>query len=169
MGADVDPIVTDAPARIGRAWRELRRGTATAILAERMFGKPGDPDAVEPDQLDVLDLLTIRDRRRMSDLAAELRVDPSTVTRTLQRMEAAGLARRGPAAADGRVVTVRLTAEGRRVQRAAADRRTIMLLEILDAFSPADRDHLVTLFERFVVSLEDYAARVDRERTDVSG
>ena len=32
----------------------------------------------------------------MTDLAAELGVDPSTVTRTLQRMEAAGLAKRVP-------------------------------------------------------------------------
>ena len=31
----------------------------------------------------------------MSDLAAALRVDPSTVTRTMQRMEAGGLAKRG--------------------------------------------------------------------------
>ena len=39
-------------------------------------------------EMDVLDLLVLQDERRMSDLAAALRVDPSTVTRTLQRMEA---------------------------------------------------------------------------------
>jgi DNA-binding MarR family transcriptional regulator len=169
MAADAEPDLTDAPARIGRAWRELRRGTSTAILAERLFGRSGEPDAVEPAQLDVLDLLASHDRRRMSDLAAALRVDPSTVTRTLQRMEAAGLARRGPAAADGRVVTVRLTDEGRRLQRAAADRRTTIVLEILDAFSGEERHQLVVLVERFVSSLQDYAARVDRERADVPG
>jgi DNA-binding MarR family transcriptional regulator len=169
MAADADQALTDAPVRIGRAFRELRRGTAMAILAERLFRKPGEPDAIEPAQLDVLDLLASRDRRRMSELAAALRVDPSTVTRTLQRMEAAGVARRGPAAADGRVVTVRLTDAGRRLHRAVADRRTTMLVEVLDAFSPAERDQLVSLVERFIISLEDYAARVDRERTDVSG
>ena len=169
MAADADPVMTDAPARIGRVWRELRRGTSTGILAERLFGKPGEPDAVEPAQLDVLDLLASDDRRRMSDLAAALRVDPSTVTRTLQRMEAAGLARRGPAAADGRVVTVQLTDEGRRLQRAVADRRTTMAWEILAAFSPEERDQLLALVERFVRSVEDYADRVERERTEVSG
>ncbi len=93
MAADADPArADDASARIGRAWRELRRGTVHGVLAERLFGQPGEPDAVEPGQLDVLDLLASRDDRRMSDLAAALRVDPSTVTRTLQRMEAAGLA-----------------------------------------------------------------------------
>ena len=95
----------------------------------------------------------------MSDLAAALRVDPSTVTRTLQRMEAAGLARRGPAAADGRVVTVHLTDEGRRLHAAVAARRAA----IIDGdprrrSRPEDRDQLVDLLERFVASLDDYAA-----------
>ena len=63
----------------------------------------------------------------MSDLAAALRVDPSTVTRTLQRMEAAGLAARVPDTDDGRVVTVRLTDEGRRRHGLVAGRRTAIL------------------------------------------
>jgi DNA-binding MarR family transcriptional regulator len=170
MAGDADPVTADdAATRIGWAWRELRRGASTTILAERLFGKPGEPDAVEPAQLDVLDLLTRRDRRRMSDLAAALRVDPSTVTRTLQRMEGVGLAQRAPAAGDGRVVMVQLTDEGRRVHAAVAARRATIMREVLATFSPAERDQLVHLVERFVTSLEDCAARVDRQRTDVSG
>lgn len=169
MASDADPADGAPPARIGRAWRELRRGASTAVLTERLFGKPGEPDSVEPGQLDVLDLLTIRDRRRMSDLAAALRVDPSTVTRTLQRMEAAGLAQRAPAAADGRVVTVQLTEEGRRLHAAVAARRTAIMTGILETFTPAERDQLVELVDRFVVSLEEYVAGSDRGRAEASG
>ena len=143
---------------MGRAWRELRRGQATAVLTERLFGVPGEPDSVDPGQLDVLDLLTSRDEWRMSDLAVALRVDPSTVTRTLQRMEAADLAVRVPAPGDGRVVRVRLTDEGRRLHGVVATRRAEILAGIFDGFTPADRDRLVELLDRFVESLEKYVA-----------
>jgi DNA-binding MarR family transcriptional regulator len=169
VATEADPADTDLSARIGRAWRELRRGPSTGVLIERVFGPPGEPDSAEPGQLDVLDLLTTRDNRRMSDLATALRVDPSTVTRTLQRMEAAGLAQRAPAAADGRVVTVHLTEEGRRLHTAVAARRAEIMTGILAAFTPEDRRQLVALVEQFVESLEDYVARSERGRAEASG
>ncbi len=147
------PLV-DAVTRIGFAWRDLRRGAATAVVRDRMFGT--DQDAVEPAQMDLLDLLVVQDERRMSDLAAALRVDPSTVTRTLQRMEAAGLATRAPDADDGRVVTVRLTEEGRRRHKLVADRRTAILTRILLPFDEHDRDELAGLLDRFLASLDRY-------------
>ena len=73
-------------------WRELRRGASTTVVRDRMFGT-GD-EAIEPGHMDVLDLLHREEPRRMNDLAAALRVDPSTVTRAIQRMEADGLVRR---------------------------------------------------------------------------
>jgi hypothetical protein len=94
-------------ARLGRAWRELRRGTTTLLVTDRVFGRPGEPQHIEPNHLDVLDMLTRCDGRRMSELAAGLHVDPSTITRTMHRMEAAGLVRRATVASDGRLVTSR--------------------------------------------------------------
>jgi DNA-binding MarR family transcriptional regulator len=169
MGADAElGDASDAAARIGRAWRELRRGPSTAILTEHLFGRPGEPDSVEPGHLDILDLLAVRDERRMSDLATALRVDPSTVTRTLQRMEAAGLAQRAPAAADGRVVTVQLTDRGRQLHATVAARRTALMIGILESFAPEERDQLVGLVERFVDSLEAYVANGDLGRAEAS-
>ena len=78
-------------------WRELRRGASTTVVRDRMFGT--GEEAIEPGHMDVLDLLHREEPRRMNDLAAALRVDPSTVTRAIQRMEAEGLVRRAPAAA----------------------------------------------------------------------
>jgi len=136
----------------------MRRGTATGVLVAALFGHPGEPDSVEPAHLDVLDILSRRDGPRMSELASALHVDPSTVTRTMHRMEAAGLARRAAAEHDGRVVTAHLTDEGRRLQALVAERRTALIDAALDEFAPDEREHLVDLLERFLDAIGRNAA-----------
>ncbi len=155
---DVGPDRESATVRLARAWRELRRGAATGVLVEQLFGRPGEPDYIEPGHLDVLDILSRRDGRRMSDLAVALHVDPSTVTRTMHRMEAAGLARRAAATDDGRVVTAHLTDEGRRLHDLVAARRSALIDAAFVDFSPQDRDQLVDLLERFLVAVNRNAA-----------
>jgi DNA-binding MarR family transcriptional regulator len=146
---------------MGRAWRELRRGATTAVIRDRLFGVGAD--GVEPGHMDVLDLLVQRHQWRMSELALALRVDPSTVTRTLQRMEAAGLAKRHPpASGDRRAVIVTLTAIGRERHAVVAARRATILSEILARFSDVDRARLVDLLERFIESADKYVAEVAR-------
>ena len=83
-----------AALHIGTAWKELRRGAAMSILRDHMFG--AGKDALEPGQVDTLDLLVQQPAWRMSDLADALRVDPSTATRAVQRLERSGLAERCP-------------------------------------------------------------------------
>jgi DNA-binding MarR family transcriptional regulator len=164
-----DPESAAATARVGRAWRELRRGPSTTGLLEDPLGRHGDAGSIEPGQLDILDLLAVRDERRMSDLAASLHVDPSTVTRTLQRMELNGLATRAGTPDDGRVVTVHLTDEGRRVHAAVAARRSEMLQAVLGTFAPDELDQLASLLDRLVVSMRTYAETVVRERGRTPG
>ena len=165
-----EPGSADVGARLGRAWRELRRGPSTVVVIDELFGLPGGRDSVEPVHLDVLDLLTTRGDLRMSDLAAELRVDPSTVTRTLQRMEAAGLAQRVADGADGRVVKVQPTAEGIRLHRVVAARRAAILEAVVEDFDVDDRNLLVDLLERFIEAVDDYAAsRLAEQRAASSG
>jgi len=94
----------------------------------------------------------------MSELAAALHVDPSAVTRTLQRMEAAGLATRSAGNGDGRVVIVRATTRGRQRYADVAVRRMEILDEVLSELPEADRYQLVELLERFVVALDDHLA-----------
>jgi DNA-binding MarR family transcriptional regulator len=142
-----------ATARLGQAWREMRRGAATGVLVEQLFGRPGEADSIEPGHLDVLDILAVQDGQRMSDLAAALRVDPSTVTRTMHRIEAAGLARRMPAEQDGRVVTAHLTEKGRRLHALVAARRSELIDIGLRALTPVEREQLVDLLERFLGAL----------------
>ena len=118
-------------------------GRRRPTLIDDLLGRHGDAGSIEPGQLDILDILTVRDNRRMSDLAPSLHVDPSTVTRTLQRMELNGLAVRVGAPDDGRVVTVHLTDEGRRVPRRGARRGAPRCwTTILGTFAPDELDQL---------------------------
>ena len=160
------PFAAESPddeviARMGRAWREMRRGASTAVVRDQLFGV--GPDAVEPGHMDVLDLLVQRDHWRMSELAVALRVDPSTVTRTLQRMEAAGLAeRQPPVSGDRRAVVVTLTATGRRRHAAVAERRVRIIGEIMAQLSSDDCGRLVELLERFIDATDKYVAANSR-------
>ena len=125
---------------MARAWRELGRATGRTA------------------QLDLLELLTQRDDWRMSELAMALHVDPSAVTRTLQRMEAAGLAIRSGGNGDGRVVTVRATTHGRQRYADVTARRMEILDEVLGELAEGERYQLVELLERFLAALDDRVA-----------
>ena len=148
--------------RMTRAWRDLRRGPSTMALRDVLFGTGAD--AVEATHMDVLDLLVEHEPWRMSDIAAALKVDPSTVTRTLQRMEAVGLAVRNQATEDGRVVTVTITDEGRRRHARVDDMRMTMIGRVMDAFDEDEQAQLVELNERLVASLDEVIGSLPRAR-----
>ena len=150
-----------AALHIGTAWKELRRGAAMSILRDHMFG--AGKDALEPGQVDTLDLLVQQPAWRMSDLADALRVDPSTATRAVQRLERSGLAERVPSADDGRVVMVSATPLGVRRHDAIDERRRVSMATILGPFTPEERQEMAQLMTRLVDSLDAFAERlVDR-------
>jgi DNA-binding MarR family transcriptional regulator len=143
--------------RIGRAWIELRRGAAASALRSYLFGTE---KALEQGQMDALDLLTRRDRP-MKELAARLRVEPSTATRAVQRLEHDGLVERFTSPQDGRVVLVRITDEGRRRHDAVAERRSTAMMHILSEFDPQERAQLADLLDRLIASIDDVVERLD--------
>ncbi len=145
--------------RIGVAWKELRRGAAMSMLRDHLFGV--GKDALEPGQVDTLDLLVLKDEWRMSELADALRVDPSTATRAVQRLERTGLAERHPSTADGRVVMVSSTALGTRRHEAIEARRRETLATMLGPFTVEERRELAELLDRFVVALDDFASELE--------
>lgn len=147
-----DPIEADHAFRISLAWRELRRGASAAALRDYFFGV--DDDALEPGQMDTLDVLLTRHGWRMSELAEALHIDPSTATRAVQRLVNDGLAVRRPSDDDGRVVLVEPSAEGRRRHRAVAKRRIVAMSRLLGAFDADERRVLADLLGRFVHELD---------------
>jgi DNA-binding MarR family transcriptional regulator len=143
--------------RIGRAWIEMRRGAGALALRAYLFGRE---KPLEQGQMDALDLLARRNDRPMKELAARLRVDPSTATRAVQRLEADGLVERYPSPEDGRVVLVRITDEGARRHSEVAARRSTAMMHILSEFEPDDRARLADLLDRFVESVDSVVERL---------
>jgi DNA-binding MarR family transcriptional regulator len=155
-----DPAEIDQAFRIALAWRELRRGASAAALRDHFFGTGAD--ALDPGQMDTLDLLLSRrpdgEGWRMSELAEALHVDPSTATRAVQRLVNDGLADRRPSSEDGRVVTVVVSAEGRRRHAAVAKRRVAAMRRLLGEFDAEERKQLAGLMDRFVRALDELVA-----------
>lgn len=78
----------------------------------------------------VLLVLWEGDGRTVSELGARLHLDSGTLTPMLKRLEAAGLVTRARRREDEREVEVRLTAEGRELERAAVDVRARIVCQI---------------------------------------
>ncbi|MGB0113269.1 MAG: MarR family transcriptional regulator [Ilumatobacteraceae bacterium] len=161
-----NPTDREHARRIGNAWVELRRGASALALRSYLFGhdKP-----LEQGQMDALDLLSRRDDRPMKELAVRLRVDPSTATRAVQRLEDAGLVERFTSPEDGRVVLVRITDEGRTRHDDVARRRSTAMMHILSEFEPGERALLADLLDQFVSSLNDVVPRLAESLASSTG
>ncbi len=76
---------------------------------------------------------------RLAELSALEGVSAPTITRIVDRLEEAGLARRGPDPGDRRSTRVAVTAKGRAEMRRIRTQRTAFLHERLAQLSPAER------------------------------
>jgi DNA-binding MarR family transcriptional regulator len=144
--------------RVFELWRELRRG-AVRKLNSHFYGS--GPDALDPGQMDILDVIVTRARWRMSQLAQALYLDPSTVTRSVDRLADYGLVTRVPAADDGRGVQVRVTRSGRALCKSVAERRKVVMRNVLRDLSPAECESLAAGLERMVSGISAYALQLE--------
>src|SRR6476469_2671490 len=78
-------------------------------------------------------------------LAGALRVTHSRAVRVVDRLEEAGLARRAAAPADGRAVSVALTAAGRRRAARVLAARNAVIEDALGGLSASERRQLAAL------------------------
>jgi DNA-binding MarR family transcriptional regulator len=94
---------------------------------------------------------------RLSDLAQELGVDMSTVSRQVQSLEQKGLVDRRPDPVDGRAVRLELTRKGRAVlaKLKAAWQETVA--DVLRDWQPVDIRRFAELLERFASDLVSFA------------
>lgn len=128
--------------RIGHALFRVSRAHRAA--AGRLLREIG----LYPGQEVMLGRLADHGDTRQSRLVLELGIDPSTVTKMLQRLERTGLVERRPDPGDRRVSVVAITAKGRDLLDRIEDcwRR---LDEITCAgFDDADRDRLAAVLAR---------------------
>jgi DNA-binding MarR family transcriptional regulator len=147
--------------RIGRSWREIRRGATASAARDAIYGIGGS--AIEPGQMDALDLLVTVDSCRMSELAEHLRIDRSTATRAVQRLVKDNLAEQVDHAGDGRVVAIAATDRGRRIHGEVAERRRNIMFAVMNQFEAEERLALAELLERFTAAIDE-AVKVKKHR-----
>jgi DNA-binding MarR family transcriptional regulator len=95
----------------------------------------------------------LRDREpTMNELARLLDLDKSSVTGLVDRAERRGLVARVPSPADRRSVHVTLTADGRSLVSAAADRFAADVLAVLERLPLRDRATLERIVSRLLVA-----------------
>ncbi len=107
--------------RLGRGLRQTRAGTE-----------------LSPSQYEVLATVSIRERVRLSDLAAIEGLNPTLLSRIVGKLEELGLVAREQDADDRRVAHVAITAEGRALHERIRGERTDVLALALDGLEPRE-------------------------------
>ncbi len=95
-----------------------------------------------------------------TNLAQRLRVTPATITKMLQRMEAAGFVVSRPDAEDQRVSRVYLTEAGRAIETKVETVRQAMDRETFDGLTPKERAAL----RRFLIRVRENLVRATGEK-----
>jgi DNA-binding MarR family transcriptional regulator len=93
-----------------------------------------------------------------STLAAALGTAASSVTRLVDKLEAAGFVARGSDAHSRSIVTVEVTEAGRQVVDAVIARRHALLESVLDTMDPRQREQAAAAADRFAQSAGDVVA-----------
>ena len=106
--------------------------------------------AVTVSQFRLLRTLDGLGRVPSSTLATALQTAASSVTRLVDKLEAAGFVARGSDANSRSIVTVEATEAGHAVVSDVLTRRHALLQSVLDAMDPAERDHAAIAAARFV-------------------
>lgn len=126
------------PVALGEAWRTMRRAR-TSIVAH-VAAHTGDID-LEVGDVETLDQIAHAGGLvQMSELAAEMRVAPSTATKAVSRLVERGLAVRRQDRDDRRVWRVSLTEAGACAHTIARTRRIAFACRVLERFEPEDRE-----------------------------
>lgn len=86
-----------------------------------------------------------RGAARQSELIQSLGLDPSTVTKMLQRLEQCGYVRRSPDPADRRAVLVEATEEGQALKAGVENAWSDLEASSLAGLDPAERAELARL------------------------
>ena len=108
---------------------------------------------LSPGQPKVLRELATMGPSSQRELAISCEVDPAAICRTLDSMERAGLLIRKPAPADRRSGRVELTPQGRTALEEWEARCQIIEEQMLQGFSPVEREQLLSFRRRMLHNL----------------
>jgi len=132
--ADVAPV----SAAVMRLAHEQRSVAGSRLAALGLF----------PGQELVLAQLWASDGRSQKELVDSLRLDHSTIAKSVQRLERAGLVDRTRSSEDGRIVVVTLTAAGRALEQPVREIWSDLEARWADRLSPAELAQFTELSAR---------------------
>jgi DNA-binding MarR family transcriptional regulator len=124
-------------------WLQLGRRIMSRKLAASLY--PELSGRLPRGQVHALVLLAEAGEPKISELASVLSLDESTVTRLVDKLEAAGVAERRRSTSDRRSTSVVITAEGRKVVTCAREHQRVLLTEVLAALDPDERTEFIRL------------------------
>ena len=139
---DIMGQLEEALARLGRTLRRIKI-----------------PNAYLKRDIDIntywqLSPLRSREAMRPSELAAQLALDNSTVSRQLQRLEAQGLVERTNDPADARAQLIRLTGDGRHMLDIVSSARRGMIASAVAHWEVQDQECILRLISQLTNELE---------------
>jgi DNA-binding MarR family transcriptional regulator len=108
----------------------------------------------------ILRELSAAGEMRIGELANALRVEPSHVTRQVQKLTRAGYVKRIPDPSDSRAQIIAVTSSGKAASKQVTAQARQGILAALAHWTPSDLHQLATLLERM---LGDLAAHSDRD------
>ncbi len=103
-------------------------------------------ERLEVGDVDALEQIVAIGPCPMSKVASTLRVDRSTVTRSVDRLNKLGLVERQRSTADARMVLVSATLDGLAAQTEASERRSTFACRLLEHLHPDDQDEVGRLW-----------------------
>lgn len=106
-------------------------------------------ESVTAPQFRLLRTLEALGRVSSSQLAAALGTAASSVTRLVDKLQAAGLVVRGADTRSRSIVTVEVTDAGRALVVEVTRRRHALIEQVLDAMSPSEREQAAAAASRF--------------------
>lgn len=148
------PSQTSAKWRIGRAWREIRRG-ASATRVKDVFYGAGD-DGLDMALADALSVICQQGPMRMGALAELLHITPASTTRAVACLADRGYVERVKSDADQRSIVVSATESGRERYTVLADRLRTGMDRILNEFSATEQEQLADLLERYLAAVDSF-------------
>lgn len=116
-------------------------------------------DLLDPSTMPLLFRLRCRGPERLSDLAAGLRLDASTVSRHVRQLEDRGVLERSGDPADGRAFLVGLSDAGATLLAQAMRRRRDTVSELLTDYDDTDREQLRTVLVRLAATAQQHSDR----------
>jgi DNA-binding MarR family transcriptional regulator len=132
------------PQRPGVVPADLERAEAgLAVLLEAWQRAIEELGAMlPPAQVRALLVIDAADDLNITGLARTLGASPSATSRLCDRLVAAGLVARVPAAASRREILLQLTESGQRLTAWIGDQRRTALIQVMEAISPEGRADL---------------------------